>query len=103
MLPQDPTTLFTKNTVRDELASYKDSESVTQLLSLLGIEKLTEFHPYDLSGGEQQKLALAKVLLTNADILLLDEPTKSLDAFFKRELSELFKKLTKQGKNIVIV
>ena len=54
-------------------------------------------HPYDLSGGEQQRSALAKVLLSEPDILILDEPTKGLDAHFKKEFSAILSELKRRG------
>ena len=60
-------------------------------------------HPYDLSGGEQQKVALAKILLMRPKIILLDEPTKGLDAYSKKVFSEILKDLKKLGKTIIIV
>ena len=60
-------------------------------------------HPYDLSGGEQQKLALAKLLLLNLKILLLDEPTKGIDAHAKKALARILHALLEQGVAIVMV
>ena len=60
-------------------------------------------HPYDLSGGEQQRVALAKVLLTEPKILLLDEPTKGMDSFFKETFASILNKLKNQGITILMV
>lgn len=73
------------------------------MLIKLGLINQRKQHPYDLSGGQQQKLALGKILLMNPDIILLDEPTKGLDPFFKRELGRWLRELSEMGITIVIV
>ncbi len=112
MLPQDPRTLFTEITAEEELqeALYDKNESdkekaekTEKMICLMELQEIRKMHPYDLSGGEQQRLALGKVLLTEPSIILLDEPTKGLDAFFKRTLAEIFMKLTEEGMTIVMV
>lgn len=112
MLPQNPQTVFVKDTVYDDFKdilkslSYDKGTAQTKLndiVKLLNIEHLLKMHPFDLSGGEQQKCAIAKILLTNPQILLLDEPTKGLDAFSKKSLYEILILLKMQGKTIVIV
>ena len=65
-------------------------------------DRLTS-HPFDLSGGELQRAALGKLLLQDADILLLDEPTKGLDAYLKQELAGILRKLTKDGITLLMV
>ena len=67
------------------------------------IGHLLDMHPYDLSGGEQQRAALAKVLLLEPEILLLDEPTKGLDGFYKQKLADIFERLKKRGVTILMV
>ena len=104
MLPQDPKSLFVKNTVREELEEMTaEGEKVTQIAALCQIDGLLDAHPYDLSGGEQQRAALAKVLLTEPKLLLLDEPTKGIDSFFKEKLAQILCKLKEQGVTIVMV
>lgn len=70
---------------------------------MLGISELTERHPYDMSGGEQQRAALGKVLLLQPKLLLLDEPTKGLDASGRRRLAQLLDRLRESGMTIVTV
>jgi energy-coupling factor transport system ATP-binding protein len=104
MLPQDPKSLFVKKTVREDLAEMVGDESrIAEIAAICEIESLLDSHPYDLSGGEQQRSALAKVLLTNPKLLLLDEPTKGIDSFFKEKLAKILCKLKEQGITIVMV
>ena len=104
MLPQDPKSLFVKKTVREELEEMSaDKEKIAEIAKICEIEHLFDSHPYDLSGGEQQRAALAKVLLTAPRLLLLDEPTKGIDSFFKEKLAKILCKLKGQGITIVMV
>ena len=104
MLPQDPKSLFVKKTVREDLSEMtKDKASIDRIAALCQVTELLDSHPYDLSGGEQQRAALAKVLLTDPKLLLLDEPTKGIDSFFKETFSGILADLKKQGITIVMV
>ena len=111
-LPQNPQTLFVKPTVREDLyevfrgekipKEQQDAE-VAHIVELCGLREFLDRHPYDISGGEQQRTALAKVLLTAPDILLLDEPTKGFDAEFKVTFSLILRRLVAQGVTILMV
>ena len=104
MLPQDPKSLFVKKTVREDLEEMtKDKALIGEIAATCQIEKLLDSHPYDLSGGEQQRAALAKVLLTQPRLLLLDEPTKGIDSFFKEIFADILKELKSRGITIVMV
>ncbi len=112
LLPQNPQTLFVKKTVREDLfealssvkiSKQEKEEQVARVVAVCELSGLLDRHPYDISGGEQQRTALAKVLLTSPDILLLDEPTKGLDAEFKVSFASIIKKLTVQGVTVLMV
>lgn len=112
VLPQNPQALFVKKTVEldlyemlfdTKLSKEEKAEKVKKVAEFAELEELLHMHPYDLSGGEQQRAAIAKILLLEPKILLLDEPTKGLDGNFKEKLASLFKKLTAQGVTIVMV
>ena len=110
VLPQNPQTLFVKKTVREDLAEIlgdsrknEQTERIAHVVALCRLEGLLDRHPYDLSGGEQQRAALAKVLLLDPDILLMDEPTKGLDAEFKQVLAEILQALLRRGVTILMV
>ncbi len=112
LLPQDPRTLFLKRTVREDLYEVfkgkgipveQQDSMVSRIAELCGLGGFLDRHPYDLSGGEQQRTALGKVLLTEPDILLLDEPTKGFDAEFKIAFAQILRKLSIQGVTILMV
>ena len=112
MLPQNPVILFTEETVIDDLMSYAIRCGVKKAIVLnvvndicrrLNIVDVIKNHPYDLSGGEIQKAALAKIMIKNSDILLLDEPTKGIDAWSKKEFISLLRKLSNDGKTVILV
>lgn len=104
-LPQNPTLLFSKDSVKEELeAELKDNEEyLNELIDEFNVIHLLNQHPYDLSGGEQQKVALIKILLKQPKIILLDEPTKGLDYSAKEHLASILKDLIKKEYTIVIV
>ncbi|MDS9665060.1 ATP-binding cassette domain-containing protein [Flavonifractor plautii] len=112
VLPQNPQALFVKKTVREDLfeilkgrnfSGKAQEERVAWAVRLCRLEGLLDRHPYDLSGGEQQRAALAKVLLLGPEILLMDEPTKGLDAEFKQVFAEILQSLLRQGVTLLMV
>ena len=112
MLPQEAQTLFVKKTVREDLFEIfsggklpreEQERRVARMVALCRLEALLDRHPYDLSGGEQQRAALAKVLLLQPDILLLDEPTKGFDAEFKELFASILYALLAQGVSLLMV
>jgi len=111
-LPQNPQSLFVKKTVALDLKEILDDQGLSRaeqqqrinaVAELVDITELLAMHPYDLSCGEQQRAALAKVLLREPEILLLDEPTKGLDSHFKMKLAGILQELQAQGVTIVTV
>ena len=112
MLPQNPESVFLKSRVIDdytelckikgiEKSAYEDK--INSVAEKLGIKDLLENHPYDLSGGEIQKCALGKVLISEPKILLLDEPTKGVDAYSKLSLSKILQEIKSDGVTIITV
>ena len=112
MLPQNPESVFLKSRVIDdytelckikgiEKSNYEDK--INSVAEKLGIKDLLENHPYDLSGGEIQKCALGKVLISEPKILLLDEPTKGVDAYSKLSLSQILQEIKSDGVTIITV
>lgn len=110
LLPQDVSVLFVKDSVIDELKEVKkkngetpSDEEINKTAELFEIDNLLKSHPFDLSGGEQEKLAIAKILLTEAEIYLFDEPTNGMDPTFKLKFGEIIRELKKSGKTFIIV
>lgn len=112
VLPQNPQSVFVKKTVyldlmeilsESGLPEEEKDRKVQNIGVLCRLDKLLDSHPYDLSGGEAQRAALAKILLTEPQILLLDEPTKGMDAHFKEEFADILSDLKSGGVTIVMV
>jgi energy-coupling factor transport system ATP-binding protein len=113
-LPQDPQTLFTRNSIFDDLldvasahmkgaAPERIEEEVRRVCEITDITELVGFHPYDVSGGEQQRAGLAIALLARPKLLLLDEPTKGMDSFFKEKFAAILDRLTAEGMGALMV
>jgi len=112
LLPQNPKTLFLQSTIREDyevtakLIGFDKMEASLQIervMKMLHIESLMDMHPHSVSGGELQKIAIGKLLLLQPKILLLDEPTKGIDVFAKKQLQQLLQQLRAQGMTIIIV
>ncbi len=108
LLPQSPQALFTKSTLKEELEEAAKARGVSEarldeIRRLTDIKELSDRHPYDLSGGEQQRAALAELLLSEPRILLLDEPTKGIDAVYKSKLAGIIKRLCRNGTTVLTV
>jgi energy-coupling factor transport system ATP-binding protein len=106
LLPQTPRDLLTCETVRLDLLQMpaaSDAGAFDRVVGECGVAHLLDRDPYDLSGGEAQRVALAKVLLARPRVLLLDEPTKGVDAAAKRRLARTLSSLADQGAAVVLV
>ena len=106
-LPQDPKLLMVCDTVQDELDEWRadgrsSAEERDELVDLFGLDDVRGLHPFDVSGGQLQKVALAKLLLTKPDLLLLDEPTKGLDATARAQLVAVLDQARQAGMTIVV-
>lgn len=101
VVPQNPQSLFSKKTAREELKEM--SAQYLEIAELMDLKECLERHPYDLSVGEQQRLAIAKVLLCNPSILLFDEPTKGMDNFFKIQFAEIIRNLKERGITVLMI
>ena len=110
-LPQDPQTLFLRNSILEDLADsvpagIAGDERDARLIWAIEATEIADIinkHPYDVSGGEQQRAALAKALLTEPKYLLLDEPTKGMDSFYKQKFAGILKRLQTDGLTILMV
>jgi energy-coupling factor transporter ATP-binding protein EcfA2 len=106
-LPQSPRAILSAQTVRDELmlwskgVGYGDTQ-VTDMMGRLGLSGVAARNPLDLSGGQQQLVAFAKLLLTQPDLLVLDEPTKGLDAAARTKLARLVQELRQEGRSVLL-
>ncbi len=112
LLPQNPQTVFVEKTVEKDLwemlsdidiSNEEKKRLLYETVELCELGNLKNRHPYDLSGGEMQRAALAKILLKNPDVILLDEPTKGIDARFKEKLAQILKKLQEKGVTLIAV
>lgn len=112
LLTQNPQSLFVCDTVKEELLEAFEGTSIQKSEQNIKIQEIAEFleintlmdkHPYDISGGEQQRVALGKVLLLEPDLLLMDEPTKGLDNLLKMKFGELLKRLASNGRTLIFV
>ena len=108
MLSQNPMAIFSEDSVQAELMAFHerfnyDEEAVDKLMKRFELKHLADRHPYDVSGGEMQKTALAKALLTKPDLLLLDEPVKGLDPVARREVAKILAELKTSGMTMIIV
>ena len=107
LLPQDPRALFAAETVEDELMEWASiggygRSDAAEMTDRLELSDRVALHPYDLSGGQQQLLALGKLLLVKPRLLLLDEPTKGLDGKARRKVADVLRGLRAEGITIVL-
>lgn len=104
VLPQDAPSLFASRTVREELEEISDdSKKIENITGTMQISHLLSCYPFDISGGEQQRLAVAKVLLCERDIYFFDEPTKGMDAEFKATFADILSSLKSRNKTVVLI
>ncbi len=108
-LSQNPNDYLGRDTVFDEIAytlrniNAFDSNRVEDMLLRLDLNKVRDRNPRDLSGGEKQRLAIACTMVSNPDILILDEPTRGLDSVNKERLGEILTSMSIEGKTIVLI
>jgi energy-coupling factor transporter ATP-binding protein EcfA2/uncharacterized membrane protein len=110
LMNQEPELMFFKDSIGDDLLAFNKmyghrctDEEINKIINACNIENLLKRNPLDVSGGELQRAALARVLMTKADILLLDEPTKGMDGVYKEQFTKILLNLKKEGKTIIIV
>lgn len=112
IMPQKSESLFSCNTVKEELIRAVPGQKLTKeerekeaadVARLTEIHHLLERHPYDISGGEMQRAALALVLLKKPKIIFMDEPTKGMDSLFKKQYAAIIKELCEKGVTIIAV
>lgn len=107
LLPQNPKALLVAETVHDELMEWAstceyDEAVARERAAQLGLDGLDARHPYDLSGGQRQLLALAKLLLIGPELLLLDEPTKGLDLTSRRIIAHALCEHAQAGGTVIM-
>lgn len=107
LLPQNPKALLVAETVHDELMEWAstcgyDEAMAQERAASLGLAGLGDRHPYDLSGGQRQLLALAKLLLIGPELLLLDEPTKGLDLVSRRIIARALRDHAQAGGTVIM-
>ena len=107
MLPQDPKALFAEERVDEELMEWAHiggygADEVQAMMGELGLADRAGLHPYDLSGGQRQMLALGKLLLVHPRLLLLDEPTKGLDRAARERVAGMIEAARRDGVTVVV-
>lgn len=107
MLPQDPKALFAEERVDEELMEWAhiggyDADEVQAMMGELGVADRAGLHPYDLSGGQRQMLALGKLLLVHPRLLLLDEPTKGLDRAAREHVAGMIEAARRDGVTVIV-
>lgn len=78
-------------------------ERLEPLAEKLGISNLLKKYPYEVSGGQKQRAAVARAIITNPKLILADEPTGALDSKSSDELLSLFTQINKQGQTVLMV
>ena len=107
MLPQDPKALFAEERVDEELMEWAHiggygADEVRAMMGELGLADRADLHPYDLSGGQRQMLALGKLLLVHPRLLLLDEPTKGLDRAAREHVAGMIEAARRDGVTVIV-